>query len=155
MLKVGNRRWDDHWQENWFWEAGGGRDIKSTERNQVVARMKTTFKMKIRGKRKMIWSKRREGQNTRFKLKYNIKSSDLICTILKDKKWMLKTYAGEKISQIMEQTTVDFVLVASSIYHCFLFLDLPLVARWCPSLALGSLFKTTRDPQSMADSFRC
>ena len=27
----------------------------------------------------------------------------------------------------MEKTTVEFVLVASSFYHCFFFLDLPLV----------------------------
>ena len=40
---------------------------------------------------------------------------------------MLKSYAGKKILQIMEKTMVDFVLIASSIYHCFLFLDLPLV----------------------------
>ena len=40
---------------------------------------------------------------------------------------MLKGYAGKKISQIMEKTTMDFVLVASSIYHCFFFLDPPLV----------------------------
>ena len=41
---------------------------------------------------------------------------------------MLKSYAGKKISLIMEKTTVDFVIsVASSIYHCFFFLDLPVV----------------------------
>ena len=40
---------------------------------------------------------------------------------------MLKSYAGEKMSQIMEKTTVDFILVASSIYYPLLFLDLPVV----------------------------
>ena len=44
-----------------------------------------------------------------------------------DNKLMLKSYAGKKGLQILEKTTVDFVLVLSSIYHCFLFLDLPLV----------------------------
>ena len=39
---------------------------------------------------------------------------------------MLKSYAGKKMSQIMEKTTVDFVSVASCIYF-FFFLDLPLV----------------------------
>ena len=38
----------------------------------------------------------------------------------------VKSYAGKKISQIME-IKEDFVSVASSIYHCFLFLDPPLV----------------------------
>ena len=36
---------------------------------------------------------------------------------------MLKSYAGKKISLIMEKTTVDFISVASSIYHYFFFLD--------------------------------
>ena len=40
---------------------------------------------------------------------------------------MLKSYTGLKMSLIMEKTTVDFVSVASSIYHFFIFLDLPLV----------------------------
>ena len=39
---------------------------------------------------------------------------------------MLKSYAREKTSQILK-TVEEFVLVASSIYHCFFFLDLPLV----------------------------
>ena len=39
---------------------------------------------------------------------------------------MFKIYARKKILQIME-TTVDFILVASSIYQHFFFLDLPLV----------------------------
>ena len=32
---------------------------------------------------------------------------------------MLESYAGKIILQIMEKTTVDFISVASSIYHCF------------------------------------
>ena len=43
-----------------------------------------------------------------------------------DRQEMLKTYAEKKVSQIVE-TTVDFISVASSIYHCLFFLDLPLV----------------------------
>ena len=50
-----------------------------------------------------------------------------ICITLMDKKCMLKNYTGKKILQIMEKTTVDFVSLASSIYHCFFSLDLPLV----------------------------
>ena len=40
---------------------------------------------------------------------------------------LLRSYAGKKISQIMEKITMDFISVASSIYHCFFFLDPPLV----------------------------
>ena len=40
---------------------------------------------------------------------------------------MLESYAGKIILQIMEKTTVDFILLASSIYHCVFFLDPPLV----------------------------
>ena len=40
---------------------------------------------------------------------------------------MLKNFEGKKISLIMEKTTVDVISVASSIYYCFFFLDLPLV----------------------------
>ena len=40
---------------------------------------------------------------------------------------MLKSYAGKKILLIMKKTTVDFVSVASDIYHWFFFLDLSLV----------------------------
>ena len=72
----------------------------------------------------------------RREINYNIKSSNLICTNLFNKKLMLKSYAGKKISLIMEKTTVDFILVTSSIYHCFSFLDLSLVMSdvdpvWC------------------------
>ena len=40
---------------------------------------------------------------------------------------MLKSYAGEKIIQIMKKTMVEFVSVVSSVYHCLLFQDPPLV----------------------------
>ena len=60
---------------------------KSEEWKQAVAREKTKFKMKIiRGKKKVKWGKRREGQNRRSEMNYTIKSSDLICTNMKDKK---------------------------------------------------------------------
>ena len=39
----------------------------------------------------------------------------------------VKMLCRKEKSQMMEQTTVDFVFVASSIYHCFFFLDLLLV----------------------------
>ena len=39
----------------------------------------------------------------------------------------VKKLCKKKISQIMEKTTVDFILVASSIYYPLLFLDLPVV----------------------------
>ena len=64
-----------------------GRDSKSREWEQVVAIKKTKFKMKIiRGRKKMKQGKRREEQNMRFEVNYNIKPSDLICTNLKDMK---------------------------------------------------------------------
>ena len=53
--------WDDHWQETWFCEAGHGRNSKSVEWKQVVEREKIKFKMKMRGKKKVKWGKRREG----------------------------------------------------------------------------------------------
>ena len=40
---------------------------------------------------------------------------------------MLKNSAAKKILQIMGKTTVYFTSGASSIYHCFLLLALPLV----------------------------
>ena len=67
--------------------SGGGRSSKSVEWQQVVAREKTKFKTKIvRGKNKVKWGKKREEQNMRIEINYNIKSSDLIYTNLKDKK---------------------------------------------------------------------
>ena len=69
----------------------------------------------------MKWVKRREEQNMRIEINYNINFSDLICTSLKDKKWMLKKTAGKKIPQTMEKAMVDFVLVASGIYQFFFF----------------------------------
>ena len=40
---------------------------------------------------------------------------------------MLKSYSGEKIMQIMKKTAMEFIFIESSVYHCLLFLDLPLV----------------------------
>ena len=69
---------------------------------------------------------------------------------------MLENHEGEKILQIVEKITVDFLSVASSIYHCvFLSGSTSGDVRWYPSLVLGSLFKTTRDLLSVADSFSC
>ena len=69
---------------------------------------------------------------------------------------MLKSYAGKKILKITEKTTVNFISVASSTYHCFFFLGPPLVmSDGDRRLTLGSLFETTRDPLSGADSFPC
>ena len=76
--------WDDQWQEKWFWETGGGGNSKNTEWKQAIARKKTKFKMKIkRGNKKEKLDKRKEEQNMRFEINYNIKSSDLICRNLK------------------------------------------------------------------------
>ena len=68
---------------------------------------------------RLLWERR--------EINYSINSSDLIFINLPDKKWMLKSYAGKIILLILEKTIVDFVLVVSSIYHCFFFLDPPLV----------------------------
>ena len=46
---------------------------------------------------------------------------------MKEKKKILKNYTGEKITQIMKKTVVEFVSVESSVYRCFLFPDQPLV----------------------------
>ena len=45
----------------------------------------------------------------RFEINYNIKTSDLVCIDLKDKRWTLKSSAGKKIMQIMKMTTVEFI----------------------------------------------
>ena len=69
---------------------------------------------------------------------------------------MLKNYAEKKVSQIMEKTTVDFVLVASSIYHCFFFLGPPLVMSDGVTVWLQAA--CSRLPEillSVADSFSC
>ena len=63
----------------------------------------------------------------RFEITYNIKASDLIDINVKDKKLMLKKNTGEKIMQIIKKTTVKFISVESSVYHCLLFLGTPLV----------------------------
>ena len=46
---------------------------------------------------------------------------------LEGKEMNVKNYAGEKITQIMKKTMVWFVSTESSVYHCLLFLDPPLV----------------------------
>ena len=43
----------------------------------------------MKRKEEVKWGKRKEEQNMGIEIN-NIKSSDLICTNLKDKKWMLK-----------------------------------------------------------------
>ena len=63
----------------------------------------------------------------KFEINYNIKASELIFANLKGKKLMLKSYAGEKILHIMKKTVVEFISVASSTYHYFLFLYIPVV----------------------------
>ena len=69
---------------------------------------------------------------------------------------MLRGYAREEIMQIMKKTMVEFISVLPSIYYCLLFLDLATGdVRWCLSLAVGSLFKITSDPQFVAVSFSC
>ena len=46
---------------------------------QVIAREKTKFEMRIlKGKRKVRWAKRREGQNMWIEIHYSIKSSAII-----------------------------------------------------------------------------
>ena len=149
--------WGDPWQENWFWVSGQRRNSKSVEWKQVVAREKIKFEMKITwGKRKVKWAKRKEGQNMWIEIHYSIKSSDLMCTNLLDKKWMLESYAGKKISQIMEKTTGDFISVVSFIYHCFYLSGSASgdVRCWL-HLTLGSLLDTSSDLLSLAVSFNC
>ena len=52
---------------------------------------------------------------------------------------MLKSYAAEKIMQIMKKTAVEFVSVESSVYPILsLSGSAPGDVRWYPSLALGS-----------------
>ena len=59
----------------------------------------------------------------------------------------VKTYAGEKITQIMKKSMVEFISLFS------LSGSAPGNIRWCPSLALGSLFKATSNAQFVAVSF--
>ena len=87
-------------------------------------------------RKKVKWAKRRDGQNMWIEIHYSIKSSDLICTDLLDKKWMLKSYAGKKISQIMEKTTVDLTWVVFCIYQ---FLNLWIYLWWCQMFTLSDL----------------
>ena len=62
-----------------------------------------------------------------------------------DKKWMLKSYVGKKILQIMEKTTVDFISVVSSVTTVFLFWNVSGDVRCWPCLTLGTQFETPRD----------
>ena len=57
--------------------------------------------------------------------------------------------------QIMKKNEVEFIPAESSV--CLLFYPSGSVSdnvRWCPRLALGSMFKATSNPQSVAVSFR-
>ena len=59
--------------------SGQGKSSKSVKWEQVVAKEKTKFEMKIlQGKRKVKWAKRREGQNIWVEIHYRIKSCDII-----------------------------------------------------------------------------
>ena len=53
----------------------------------------------------------------------------------------------------MDKIMVDFIMVASSIYHCFFSLDPSLVTS--DLLSLGSLFEASKDLLSVAVSFSC
>ena len=73
---------------------------------------------------------------------------------MKNIKNILKNYTGEKITQIMKKNDVEFISAQSGI--CLLSSTSGSVCgniRWCPNLALGSLFKATNYPQSVAFSF--
>ena len=150
--------WNDPWQENSSWVSEQGRNSKSVEWEQVVATEKTKFEMRIfQGKRKVRWAKRREGQSMWTEIHYSIISCSLMCTNLLDKKWMLKSYAGNKISQIMKKTTVAFVLVVSCIYHCFFF-SFWICLWWCQMLTPSDLRQPVRYFQWSAVtgfSFQC
>ena len=65
---------------------------------------------------------------------------------------MLKSYAGEKDNEEdrggLHLSRVQCLPLSS------LSGSAPGDVRWCPSLALGSLFETTSDPPSIAVSFR-
>ena len=54
-----------------------------------------------------------------------------------DKKWMLQSYAGKKISQIMKKTTVAFISLASCIHHCFF--SFWICLWWCQMLTPSDL----------------
>ena len=67
--------------------SGQGKNSKSVEWKQVVAREKTKFEMRIlQGKKKVRWAKRREAQNMWIEIHYSIKPSELLYTNLLDKK---------------------------------------------------------------------
>ena len=68
-----------------FERLDGGETVRVHKGNKFQ-QDKAKFKMKIRGKKKVKWGKKKEQQNMRMEINYNINSSDLICTDLKDKK---------------------------------------------------------------------
>ena len=142
--------WDDPWQENWFWVSGRGRNSKSAEWKQVVAWEKTEFEMKIiQGKKKVKWAKKREGQNMWIEIHYSIKSSDLICTNLLDKKWILKSYAGKKIISNNEEDHSGFLL--GSLWCLPLFLSFWICLWWCQILIPSDLRQPVGYFQGSAD----
>ena len=66
---------------------------------------------------------------------------------------MSKSYAGLKTMQMLKKNKVEFISEKSSV--CLLSSgSVSGNVRWCPSVALGSLFKATSAPQSVAVSFR-
>ena len=97
--ELGKRMWNDSWQENSFWVSGWGRNSKSVEWKQVVAREKTKFEMKILwGKRKVKWAKRREGQNMWTEIHSSIKSSDIIYKLAGQEMNVIKLCRKENIA---------------------------------------------------------
>ena len=56
------------------------------------------FKTRIwRGRKEVVWSKRREEWHVTFEINCIIKPGALLCPNLKEMKWMLNSFAGEKI----------------------------------------------------------
>lgn len=64
--------------------AGGGGNNKSAKQKQVMARVKVEFKTKLRGKKRVKWSRRMEERNMGFEIYYNIKLGDILGPNLKD-----------------------------------------------------------------------
>ena len=68
---------------------------------------------------------------------------------------MLKSYAGEEMMQIVKKTGGTGLSRIQCLPLFSLSGSAPGDVRWCPSLALGSLFKATNNPRSVAISFSC
>ena len=84
----------------------------------------------------------------------SINASDLIGTNIKEKKLMLKKLHRRENNANHEEDCGGICL--SRIQYLPLSSlsgSTPGNVRWCPSLALGSLFETASDPQSVAVSF--